>query len=188
MDELASILGISKRTIYTVFESKEEVLKSCMTSFRDIRDQTILEINEKAENVIIECMQIIDYYRGIQIPNSIFWDDLRKYYPNIHQQIHDGEDNYKTYIKQLLVKGIKDGYFREDLNTDDAIQLLDFNCFIKVGGIYSEAIPHSHVNPIFMITINLVRGISTLKGIEAIDQYMAQAHLYHSITRALSAS
>jgi|SRR5690554_2691451 len=72
----------------------------------------------------------------------------------------------------------------------------DIDTFIKVGSIYAEKTTPTGANPIFMIMVNLMRGISTPEGVEAIDQYRASlpaASLFknignHPLTRSVSAS
>lgn len=196
MDEVASSLGISKRTIYTVFADKEDVVRSCVDSFQEKRERRVLEIKKNAANIVQACLQIIDGYRNTPLPNYLLWEDIEKYYPNIHQQIQEGAESSKNYTKQLLEEGIWEGYFRQDLNVDAAVVLFDIDTFIKVGSIYAEKTTPTGANPIFMIMVNLMRGISTPEGVEAIDQYRASlpaASLFknignHPLTRSVSAS
>ena len=101
MDELASSLGISKRTIYTVFADKEDVVGSCVDSFQEKRERRVLEIKRNAANIVQACLQIIDGYRNTPLPNYLLWEDIEKYYPNIHQQIQEGAESSKNYTKQL---------------------------------------------------------------------------------------
>lgn len=61
MDDLASSLGISKRTIYENFDSKEDILKNCILAFQESRYRRVTEIMGKSENVIDGFLQIIDH-------------------------------------------------------------------------------------------------------------------------------
>ncbi|OJV74911.1 MAG: hypothetical protein BGO34_07865 [Bacteroidia bacterium 44-10] len=167
MDDLASSLGISKRTIYMNFKDKEDILKYCILVSQENIKHSIHEIMSQSENIIDGCLQIIDHYKNIQLPSGRFWDDIYKYYPAIYQSILDEMGKNNTCLKELLEEGIKDNYFRENLNIDETL-----NSYIIISNIYSLRISFSHTDLISNIMVNMLRGISTYKGIEIIDKYI----------------
>jgi hypothetical protein len=76
-----------------------------------------------------------------------------------------GKNN--TCLKELLEKGIQDNYFRENLNIDETL-----NYYVIISNIYSLRISFSRTDLISNIMVNMLRGISTYKGIEIIDKYI----------------
>jgi len=178
MDDLASSLGISKRTIYQNFKNKEDILKSCILASRENRTRRIIEIMSQSENVVYGCLQIINDYKDTRLPATIFWEDIYKYYPEVYQCILEDAEKSNIYLKQLLKEGIKDNYFRKKINFDETVFMLDISTCIKICGIYSVRVSLSRIDLICNMMINMLRGISTPKGVEIIDQYIA--NLPHS--------
>lgn len=167
MDDLASSLGISKRTIYMIFKNKEDILKNCILCTQQDISQHINRITAQSENIISVFLQIIDHYKFTQLPTARFWDDIDKYYPEVYQSILREIERSNIYLKQLLEEGIKNEYFRQNLNFDEA-----FSVCLIISNIYSSGISLSRKDLVFNIMINILRGISTPKGIEIIDRYV----------------
>ena len=167
MDYLASSLGISKRTIYMNFKDKEDILKQCMLISQEKIKHNIHILIDQSENIIDGCLQIIEEYKNIQLPTARFWDDIYKYYPLIYQSFLDEIGKNNTCLKELLEKGIQDNYFRENLNIDETL-----NYYVIISNIYSLRISFSRTDLISNIMVNMLRGISTYKGIEIIDKYI----------------
>lgn len=172
IDYLASSLGISKRTIYENFKNKEDILRNCILVYQEDRNRRITEIMSQSENIMYGCLQIINDIRYTQLPTVKFWEDVYKYYPQVYQYILEDVEKSNIYIKQQLKKGIEDNYFRRNLNFDETIFMLDISCFIKISGIYSIRVSLQRTDLIFHIMVNMLRGISTDKGIELIDKYI----------------
>lgn len=173
MDELASNLGISKRTIYSAFNNKEDVLRSCIIAFQENKRQRIFDIMKQSENIIDGYLQVIDYYKSTRLPEAILWEDIYKYYPELYQSILMDVEKDRGYFKQLLNKGIKDNYFREDLHFDGVVYMLDISTFMINNGSPSARASYFRTDLIFNIMVNMLRGISTTKGSEIIDKYIA---------------
>lgn len=83
---------------------------------------------------------------------------------------------HRNYYKQLLKEGIKNNYFRDDLNFDGILFILEMSTFIINSGIYSVRVSYFRSDLIFNIMVNMLRGISTSKGSEIIDKYIAELH------------
>jgi AcrR family transcriptional regulator len=118
MDDAARHLGISKKTLYQFFSDKSQMVKEAIAVEIETKQQNFSALSDQALNAIEE---LLVYYK-IQIkmildykPNFIY--DLKKYYPDIY-------NNYVTIkrqkilesVEQNLKKGIKEGFFRADLD------------------------------------------------------------------------
>ena len=121
MDELASSLRISKRTIYQNFDNKEDILRNCILEEYKNLQQRFTKIISEADNTVIAFLQIINEYKSNNLPNGIFMSDVNIYYPDIYQSIKAQKEKYKNYMKELMCNGIKEKYFRQDINLDETI-------------------------------------------------------------------
>jgi len=88
MDELASRAGISKRTVYRYFRSKEEIIDSVLDDFlsnigRKIR-QAFDSADEPVEKILGVLRAITENIKLIQ-PTALY--DLQRYYPHLWDKI-----------------------------------------------------------------------------------------------------
>ncbi|MCE5179841.1 MAG: TetR/AcrR family transcriptional regulator [Porphyromonadaceae bacterium] len=79
MDELASSLGISKRTIYEIFQDKKEILMSLLISFRDERRKVFDKLTSDESNVVEIFIKIIEIQQSTPTCNVKFFEDIHKY-------------------------------------------------------------------------------------------------------------
>jgi AcrR family transcriptional regulator len=173
MDQIACSLGISKRTLYENFRDKNALLTEGIEHFRKIKHAEALEILEKSDNVI-ESLYFIGKH-GEEMRKSInplFFEDIRKYYPEIHSGISDRSRRREYSIMLTLIrKGITDGVFRKGLNPEIVNEFWHeiMNIFMN-----EEIFPVNRYNRedlLKNIIMPYLIGISSEKGRELIRKY-----------------
>ncbi len=118
MDDAARHLGISKKTLYQHFSDKTEMVKEAIAQEIETKEQNFSKLSDQALNAIEE---LLVYYK-IQIkmildykPNFIY--DLKKYYPEIYgHYVMIKRQKILDSVELNLKKGIKEGYFRANLD------------------------------------------------------------------------
>lgn len=118
MDELANELGISKKTIYKYFESKEDlVVESVIFLIENFKDdiQTIVASqNEPITSIILIYKKGFEHLKNFK-PSFIF--GLKKYYPKANAIFDGFRDNFtKTTIYNLLVEAKSAGIIKPEVN------------------------------------------------------------------------
>ena len=117
MNDVAKALGISKKTIYTVFESKQDVLMAIADryarDFTDMRQEieadTELDTLEKLERLF--CAIPTKYYNiGL---SRIF--ELAQKYPKQYKYLMEAVSQGWALAEQYLEKGIREGKIRPEL-------------------------------------------------------------------------
>ena len=174
MDMLAVNLGMSKRTIYENFCEKDELLiavLNCMVIKRRNLIEKVLGETPDAITAIFRLTELMgDHLRGV---NPIFFEDMKRFHHEVlsksgsAHQIADMSDG-----KLIIDRGISEGLFRDDLNSDIANRCL--------AGLFSSAGDPDHYPPasfskeeIWKHTfLNYMRGISTTKGLARIDEIL----------------
>ncbi|NLX81180.1 MAG: TetR/AcrR family transcriptional regulator [Proteiniphilum sp.] len=172
MNDLASSLGISKRTLYENFQDKEDILRQYLENKRDKNVAKIKELINKSANIIEVFIYFIDCQQKVEMPSVKFYQDIEKYYPTIHQEILNSMESNKSYMKSALQQGIKDGFIREGLNVEVAAFLVEESNHTYLRASYIKKPTFSFQDLFFTMMINFIRGISTNKGIEIIDKYL----------------
>ena len=170
MDSIATHLGISKRTIYEIFSDKDELLRSVLCWMAEQQKELLKRILKESENSIVAIFRLLEINRDqFQSMSPAFLADLRKYYFDAMKDSKDCElPDYRNNL-QIIVNGIREGLFRNDINPD-----LANRCLYNLGKsiMDNEMYPFDQfsrrdvVNNIF---INYLRGISTGKGLDLIN-------------------
>jgi len=115
MDDIASILGMSKKTIYTVFEDKEELFLAIVDYLFDSIKESEQKVVENPDMTTLEKIRMIlgvmpDSYKEIDFRQLYL---LKDKYPKIYAQVERRlETGWETTIA-LLEQGIREGVIRE---------------------------------------------------------------------------
>jgi len=171
MDDVASLLGISKRTLYEVYKDKEELLFEGVKKYGGERKDSFVAFAQAADNVI---EVVLELYRlkveESRLVNPQFYADMQKY-PKVMQYIKDSHDRSRTEMEQFFARGVSEGYFRGDVNSELALQLFDAIEQYVVGHSLIEKFSFEDLfGNMVLVTL---RGLCTLKGIMALDEAVA---------------
>ena len=166
MDDIAQALSISKRTLYEIYENKEQLLCEGVIYEYQLRLEQHRQFTEQAENEIEVVMEVIrqDIVRlgGI---NPLFFSELAKY-ERVVELLNKEHEDKRLRSMEFVQKGIENGYFRSDLNYDIISKMSDAVVqHVMMSKMYEEyplsEIFRNHVDILF-------RGICTDKGIAAL--------------------
>ena len=172
MDDIAAELGISKKTIYEIFEDKNDIVKQIILYQMRKMDSEFREIAKMKKNAIETLLYISDIItRYVSEANSSFNFDLMKYHPEAWKLLLQFKrDRVFNHVKENLITGVKEGLYRPDLNPD-VISLLYVSRFRT--GMDPDILPDMHFNfhSFFkeLLTYH-IRGIASEQGIKEFDQ------------------
>ncbi len=174
MDEIASKLGISKRTIYQNFTDKEDLLLHYIRHIELIKEEYIKDLSKKEETVVHVFLRIIEMHKEFDFINVRFVDDVKKYYPKANKELMDQQNRGILYIKQFLEEGMAQGVIRKDLNIEVVSFLLQESnrTFIDASRLTNKTF--TNLELFFTSMINFIRGISTADGIEIVDTFLTK--------------
>ncbi|MBK8621189.1 MAG: TetR/AcrR family transcriptional regulator [Saprospiraceae bacterium] len=118
MDDLANVLGMSKKTIYCEFDSKQSLIDKVIKIHLKNDEEKIKEIINNSANALDEMIgisqHVIQFLMQIK-PSLIF--DLKKFYPQCWDLIEQQHFNFiKTTIEQNVIRGQKEGLYRDDVH------------------------------------------------------------------------
>jgi AcrR family transcriptional regulator len=173
MDQIAGHLGISKRTLYENFRDKNELLAEGIGHFRKIMHTEAASLLKNSSNVI-EGIYFIGRHgeKMRKSVNPLFFEDIRKYYPEIYTGLSD-KNRYSQYsiMRTLIRKGMNEGVFNKSLNPDIVNEFWHeiMNIFMN-----EETFPRDRYTQEDLIK-NMIMpyliGISTEKGKGLIEKY-----------------
>lgn len=180
MDEVAKSVGISKRTLYETFASKDALLVSCFDLLYSERLRMIDEALQDGSKSFIETMMASVYnaISFLQTVNPVFFEDLNRLNcANVCESMKQSMDVYRKKMRDLIEDGKRDGYLRKEVDAELMSCVIlghDHRHFPSVSAMGGWSLPYviRHLAAIFL------RGMATTKGVEQIDallERMAEA-------------
>ncbi|MFY0712282.1 TetR/AcrR family transcriptional regulator [Seonamhaeicola sp. NFXS20] len=129
LDEIASDLGISKKTIYSFFKNKEDLVAGSLEMLLKEYEENINSIITSYSNDTVLCVILI-YKRGFEYlkyfkPSFLF--GLKKYYPKANKLFEDFIENLsKNTILSLLKKAQEQGHIKPEVNLELIVKIYFF--------------------------------------------------------------
>ncbi|MCE3295115.1 MAG: hypothetical protein K0R65_829 [Crocinitomicaceae bacterium] len=125
MDDMARELGMSKKTLYTYFTDKNDLVLQILTVKTKADQNQCCLIKEEAENAIDE-MFLINQFVSAMMKNvhpSVFYD-LKKFHPDALVIFHEHKWKFvKGTIMENIARGKKEGLYRMEL-PDEIISII----------------------------------------------------------------
>lgn len=174
MDDIAKHLGMSKKTIYTHFTDKNEIVNMVIENKLNSQKCLIEEGSLKAENAVHEVFFAVTNMREVlsNINPNLFYD-LQKYHPQawLHFKNFRQKNVFKT-IHENLLRGIREGYYRTDLKIDIITQmrLEQIDLIFSNGSEYTNG-KYGIAQVMAELTEHFLYGICSLKGHKLINKY-----------------
>ncbi len=170
IDDICHELGISKKTFYVYFPSKDELVAQLLHSnveYISTKMDDLLKLND-FKQLVAKFLKHQEAEKNDvrRVPQLVF--DLKKYYPRQFAQFQEEcFQVQKNYIKDYLLLGQKQGLVRDNLNVEltatffakihsDAVRDLEK---IEAQGLNMHLLSHTALD-IF------VRGILSKEGLE----------------------
>jgi AcrR family transcriptional regulator len=176
MDELASHLGISKKTIYQYYADKDALVDGVVDIEINFYERECKCQQTKAENAIHEMFLALDMTQEMitKMNPSILYD-LEKYHPKAFTKFseHKNKFLYKI-IKDNLERGIEEELYRSEVNTDILSRFRIISMFLVFN---PELFPTGKYNLSVLVgelTENFLFGLATAKGTKLIQKYKQQ--------------
>ncbi|MES1226569.1 MAG: TetR/AcrR family transcriptional regulator, partial [Bacteroidota bacterium] len=120
MDEIASQLGVSKKTIYQFFADKDALVDAVIDIELNNNTEECRLDKEKSENPVHEffiAMEMVIELLKMMNPTLLF--DLQKYHPSAFKKINDHKNKFLfKLIRENLDKGVEEGLYRPEINKD----------------------------------------------------------------------
>ena len=125
MDDLCKEMGISKKTLYQYFQTKDALVESCILWYMEKEADKVQQIRKKATDPVDAFYRIskraLESLKEVS-PFVIF--DLQKNHPEIWKKFvnHDFEWQYNMLVFNFQ-SGIEQGFYRAEINSSKVAKL-----------------------------------------------------------------
>ena len=176
MDEIASQMGVSKKTIYQCFSDKNDLVDGVIGDILDYNKNFCQESRVNSQNAIHEvflAMESLQTTFENMNPGILF--DIERNYPATFKKFKDFKYHFLLDImKKNIERGKKEELYRDDLNADIIAKtrleciMLPFNEELFPKNQFSLVFLHQHLIEFFLY------GMVTPKGYRLITKYQKE--------------
>jgi AcrR family transcriptional regulator len=176
MDEVASQLGMSKKTIYQFYADKDSLVADVIDIELNASQGECNKHKAKSENAIQEIFMAVDMLLEVLTkmnPNVLF--DLEKYHPVAYKKHNEFKNKFLyTIIKENLEWGKREGLYREEVNTEIMARFRLAATYLVFNPEMFPVGKNSLTTVVTEITDNFLYGLATAKGQKLIQKYKQQ--------------
>ncbi len=180
MDDIARELGISKKTLYQHFDTKDALVEASVSTHVE-REQCMIEQICAAAKDALDEIRNMGAFITASIedisPGALY--DLQKYYYKTWQLLMQKQD---VHVADCIVKnihrGIKEKLYRDDLNPEIVAKIYSKSTYMVVEQIALSASKFTRRQLIWELHNYHVHGIATPKGLRLWEQYSSEMKYY----------
>lgn len=167
MDDIASSLSMSKRTLYEIYGNKEDLLCEVVKMHEEQHHNRLVESTRQKSNVIDI---VVEVYRMLILEvkevNPLFFEELQMY-PQLLEYLHSRREEHRKQTMDFMKRGVAEGFFRDDVNYEIIQKMFDMTTLYMMNNFLYKQYP---IEELFRcILFSFLRGICTTKGVRRID-------------------
>lgn len=176
MDEIATQLGISKKTIYHYYADKDAIVDAVLDIAIQENMQRCSCTKNDSANAIHEVFLAVDLtHEMLKVMNPAIVYDLEKYHYHSFKKFTEHKNKFFfNIIKQNLERGIEEELYRTDINVELLASFRIVTMFLIFNPEFLMNVKANINEALTQITENFLYGIATLKGIKLIEKYKTQ--------------
>lgn len=182
MDDIAEAAGISKKTIYQLFANKNELVKDVVQAVLQKNSEECLKEQALADNAVQDVFlaigQMTELFKRIN-PLLIF--DLKKYHPIAYKAYTEFKSEFLYKIlKESLERGIQEGLFRNEINTDVVARFRVESILIPFNPEFYNNVKSGIEQSVQELFYLYLYGIVSPKGYKLIEKYKKNKNKDHA--------
>lgn len=170
IDEICAELRMSKKTFYQYFSKKEILIEEMLYHFMQAQKEFYQKHLKDKNAIDTFIFTIKQTKKNAEKDFHYFWSDLKKYYPTVYRNFEETKgQEMKNYFTMNINQGIKEGYFRDDLD----VEMLSFFHSVQIRKTFeimnenNEKFSSKRVTEFFIdLMIHLIANEKGLKYIK----------------------
>lgn len=176
MDDIASNLGMSKKTIYQYFKDKDELVEAVVDGVIDTNQCICNTDRQKADNAVHEIFLVMDMMvEMFKTMNPSILFDMQKYHPSAYKkfQIHRNEYLYNI-CRQNIERGISEELYRPEINVEILARYRVETMLTAFNPEFQRSVKQSLLKIEEEIITHYLFGLVSIKGYKLTLKYIEQ--------------
>lgn len=176
MDEIASQLGISKKTIYQSYADKNALVSGVIDIEIDRTHRECAYHRSACLDAVHEIFLAMDMMQEmLSNINPVLLYDLEKFHPQAFQKFKEQHNQFLYQVlKNNLERGMEEQVYRSGFNTDILARYRLGSMFLVFNNDYFTHGKYLLNEIVAVMTDNFLHGLVTEKGKQLIEQYTIQ--------------
>jgi AcrR family transcriptional regulator len=176
MDEIATQLGISKKTIYQFFTDKDDMVSAVIDREIGKNEVECAEFRHQAENAVHQIFMAQDSAdEMLRYTNPLILYDLEKHHPRAFQRLKRFKYEFLyNVLMDNMQWGMDQGVYRPDLNKDIVLKTRIENSFLVFNPDIFPVSRYRVVEVAYELSILYLYSLVTDKGKALIEKYTTE--------------
>lgn len=172
MDDIAQELSISKRTLYELFNDKEELLYQSIRYYAEDlhnrRKEHISNIDNPLEVMVVSLRDMID---AAPVAGRIR-RNMRRFYPSVYKRLEEEvQSKSKAELERWVAVCVECGYFERNVKIRFAVDVLHHSVHGMLVNTLDEERPSNELVEMMSYSLLVfIRGLCTIEGQRVIDE------------------
>ena len=174
MDDIATEMSVSKKTLYKYFSNKVELVEASVGTVQETIDKAILDVKNKKLNAIEEEFAVKAIFKEMfkKAKNSPMFQ-LKKYYPETFQRLKEREVCvFEDCNLDNLINGKIQGLYRKEINN----KLIAKFYFTLIFEIFENEAHGKNMQELMKLEYKVleyhIRAIATPKGVKELEKQL----------------
>ena len=175
MDDIAKAAGVSKRTLYEMFEDKDELL---YLAIRFMQSRRMAEIRSEItadRDSLAYLLELLERMFAARDVHRRISTNLSKFYPATFERLRkEAEEENGRQLYSTIHHYIDRGLIVPTVDVRLSVTILYYTATTLVVSANNMSLPNgvTLADALGYTTINFFRGIATIKGVQQIDEYL----------------
>lgn len=170
MDFVAARLGMSKRTLYEIFGSKNHMAEEVMEYMHRANIEIMKHLFDSSPTVLEAWIRIIEAHRDmIERINVSLFRDMDTYYKDMKGNYCRRVDDRNRELVKVCLRGVEQGVFRPDVNYSIQTRIFEIQMesLKRMEELFPPDITVAEVYD--AICVGFLRSIVTPEGMRLLD-------------------
>ena len=175
MDDIASTIGVSKRTLYEMFESKDELLYLAIRHMQRCKLEHIQSSLQSSQDSLAYLLDALALMLDNKEAHRRISHNLRKFYPATFERVRkEAEEENGRLLFSMIKHYIDCGLILPTVDIRLSVTILYYTATTLVVSAGNMSLPEgvSLEDALNYTIVNFFRGIATIEGVHQIDQYL----------------
>ena len=169
MDQIATELHMSKRTLYETFDSKEALLMECLIAVHREMGQEMMDVYKETQEPLLLTLYLIRNATNHNMKYARLLADTEKFHPELSQQMLNGFiDKFCDAMVNILQKAEADGDLRSSVDVREAAELIAQH--VKNGSCTVNPDMNEFAKRLRETSYTYLRGLLSIQAIERYDR------------------